>query len=259
MGAGFANVFLQPADAAGGGAENFRLRAEPFARRDFRLPLRGRNCRLPQNIAAFSIEIPSRNEHSAVGKLRKRRVKRSVSSRVIDSRFFTARIECARGGAVFGDLRFQRVQAFKLFFGPQKLQEFRADFRARTEIGSFEKVRLYDGPFKRARRRRHSVIRDPLKSAPTLKNARGVNAVGRTALGLPRQIQRRESDFPAEPLSALDRSLRGVIFAGKPRIFGHIALREAPAQPRGAHALAVEKEAPDSPVLPSVFAAYLAQ
>ena len=98
MGAGFANVFLQPADAAGGGAGNFRLRAEPFARRDFRLPLRGRNCRLPQNIAAFSIAIPSRNEYSAVGKLRKRRVKRSVSSRVMDSRSFTARIECARNG-----------------------------------------------------------------------------------------------------------------------------------------------------------------
>ena len=98
MGANFANVFLQPADAAGGGAGNFRLRAEPFARRDFRLPLRGRNCRLPQNIAAFSIAIPSRNEYSAVGKLRKRRVKRPVSSRVMDSRSFTARIECARSG-----------------------------------------------------------------------------------------------------------------------------------------------------------------
>ena len=95
MGAGFANVFLQPADAAGGGAGNFRLRAEPF---DFRLPLRGRNCRLPQNIAAFSIAIPSLNEYSAVGELRKRRVKRPVSSRVMDSRSFTARIECARSG-----------------------------------------------------------------------------------------------------------------------------------------------------------------
>lgn len=50
--------------------------------RDFRLPLRGRNCRLPQNIAAFSIAIPSRNDNSAVGELRKRCVKRPVSSRL---------------------------------------------------------------------------------------------------------------------------------------------------------------------------------
>ena len=98
MGERYSNDFLHPADAARGGAGNFRLRAEPFARRDFRLPLRGRNCRLPQNIAAFRIAIPSRNEYTAVGELRKRRVKRPVSSRVMDSRSFTARIECARSG-----------------------------------------------------------------------------------------------------------------------------------------------------------------
>ena len=38
-----------------------------------------------------------------------------------------------RGGAVFGDLRLQRVKALKLPLGPQKLQKFRPDFRSRPE------------------------------------------------------------------------------------------------------------------------------
>ena len=48
---------------------------EPFARRDFGLPLRRSGCRLARNVVALRARLLLRNEYFAVGKVRKGHVK----------------------------------------------------------------------------------------------------------------------------------------------------------------------------------------
>lgn len=77
-----AGDFINPqfADTIAGVGGNSRLRAdEPFVRREFRLPLRRRDCRLPRDFVAFSAGLPLGNEYFAVGELRRGTCKKTVS------------------------------------------------------------------------------------------------------------------------------------------------------------------------------------
>lgn len=77
-----AGDFINPqfADTIAGVGGSSRLCAdEPFARREFRLPLRGRDCRLPRDFVAFSAGLPLWNEYFAVVEFRRGTCKKTVS------------------------------------------------------------------------------------------------------------------------------------------------------------------------------------